>query len=465
MPPDQPNPTQPEPPQETKSTFTKADMLEVLKTLPHEVRQLAGKAPDHWGISMQCLAATALAHMAAAVGRFHCVVTAGCHKAAPFNLIVTGSEQVNQGRWIEALGQPWLESAQRIEDMQHRPTKRESVAHNDDFAAHRPGECFAEAALRVQKRTSQTLTKIHGALPGRLKSMMGNALDRSLACLNGPFDPVRELFLASRNATSEMASLLMASWNQVPLPADDGREVQGSVTILWRSTPRQVRRFLQSTAWLNAPAPVLLLREDGTPKQFPEVNTPEFAAWDTMLTELFHQRLRPPPPVCWCLESKACRLLESFGRELGARSVSSAAAGGSITWMQDLAVSLAIVLMCAESASRNGGGEIPPAKVQGAILLTRWLIELHLGAWMEIQKEPCTDITDDADNPDIVAIEEDILDAIRRKGPLSRRELSRSMHQLDARTRNKVLERLLRSEQIHENGDGRLELRSGLVAA
>jgi len=450
---------------------------QIITILPAQIKELACEAPN-WKVPAECLGLAALAQLGAALGNSQQVVLPGYSRPAPFNLVFVSDRPSGPARWLELLGESWLTSAREME-ARHRAkgARQAQVEFNrqqDEYQAtsSHANRRMMEAGLREARKACFPVTIVTTSSPAHLSAAIEKSFDRSVVSLNGGVDPCLELKNCAAKSVAELAAMLASSWRGLPFGSGTQTLQPGTLTLHWQTNRRDLRPVLFGSPkpWSQLAPPVIFLRQKGSPTWLPDLDTQAYKGWAALLRSFFELRNTAKGVSSWKVPMEALPLLTALDREISAAAMALPdPLGRMLMWLPELALPLALVLTLAKGVTasssetdKSSGLTIPLESVQGAIAIVRWLARRQHETllWIakgEPAKESVTGENDGTDKMDVEAVMEAIHGILERRGPLTKRELLRSFHKLDAGTRDKALQKLLDAGKIKENESGRLE--------
>jgi len=196
---------------------------------------------------------------------------------------------------------------------------------------------------------------------------------------------------------------------------------------------------------LAKPQPPVLYLCDPNPVAVRVPESDEEQNWVQLLKRIFDLRCTGEKTHC-SIDLAAEGSFGEFDRKLQTAPGVPAGLREHLVWLPELAERIAAILAVLENLP-----SINPECAARAIAVTRWLGRQHLKD-IGLQTSAAT-----AAPADISRAAEVMLEKIRGKGPLSRRELRRSYNNPDPAWFVPTLESLLKHQKIRASGENRLE--------
>jgi len=210
------------------------------------------------------------------------------------------------------------------------------------------------------------------------------------------------------------------------------------------------------------------MRQGEAPDFLKELPSSIREAWKAVLVACHMRRHRRCHITTWNLSDDAKKLWADFHEEI-LRDVSVFAPFSLpwFRWLPELMMRLALLLSVLRPFTERDAEErrtVEADVVHRACVLTRWLAGEHLECLRSLHRShpvnevPESDDCASIDTIDDKALEEAILEKLLKKGPLSRRELTRSFHKMPVLDLEGALKRLIRAGLVCETKEGRLQV-------
>ncbi|MGV3663890.1 MAG: hypothetical protein ACO1TE_27205 [Prosthecobacter sp.] len=453
--------------------------------VPPRLLALAAKGPALLGLEPRTVVVAGLAHSAAALGRSTLLDDGTAHTSSAFSLAAL-SDTPLPSNWLSTIGRGWLDQVHRFSSVTPEIAQAAIRQHIQETSIRKPGVKTRDPQMDgFMEQIPETLVNMlrvqfisNRVDPVTVSRSLVNCSDHSITLLNGAVDPLSEWSHLTPCKQRQCTEMITLSWNGRPLSiTPQGAETLSSLTCLWQTRTEHLRRawFSRESEATRNPPPILLFRQQGTPKRFPSVQSKDFVEWSQWLGAAFEFRLKQPKSYLITLDPQARQLAENWFTEFATVLGSMPApAQRWLCWLPDLVLRLYQLLLIGRALDKSRAGS--PKEPEGgpsrndspqemamvmsqAIRLTRWLSHEHYQVVQEFMGQTnASQVSTVTDTTDMEALQEDILRRLRDNGPLKRRELQRTFHHLPAAARDRALHCLKSRGQIHESPDGELKV-------
>jgi hypothetical protein len=218
--------------------------------------------------------------------------------------------------------------------------------------------------------------------------------------------------------------------------------------------------------WRKSPPPVVLFISERTPRFLPELNAEVYSAWSELLTSITRQFENSDDAIVWTLSPEADVRVGEFCRDILRHTAGLEPFGVEhFDWCHELVIRLAMLFMIWQHAAKRSDateGVITLEAVTRACCIGYWLMHEHYNCLKWLYSTPQLEVgeglNDVMEPVDMDRVRLGILRRLRTKGPLTRRELSRSFHELSSRSRDVILFHLKKQGLVTESDDGKLEI-------
>lgn len=475
--------------------FGCSNVDQVLDLLPRVISAMVEGAPCDLGVSAGAAVVAAIGQLSAALGGSHMLHCGGLKFPAQFNLLMVADYGVSVD-WLSRVAQPVIESAEQA--IRVRASANEGGCLKRFLAIERLVVTSHLFGLRGADEQSlayyRRMRAVHrpqilcwgNAHVAMVNEALRDSYDRTVCICNGAVDPIVEWQKLSRKNAEELLRLLLHSWTLKPLPAGIGGEsVPATLHMIAGTAIDAASRWLQeSRNWLDRQSvPILLFQQQGVPHWLRRESAGQESMFHILLKRCDEGRRNALRPTIWRLDDDAATVLIDFQKDFRRRSQSLPAdEQKEVHWIPDLCLRLNLLFAVADVEFREGAKraghdqQTSPRRIglkvsERAVVVTRWFAANHLKTLRLLKDEAtgsqapsrargvgATDIPDSADMTDTCAIESAICDKLRARGPLSRRELLRMFHKLNAETRDLAVKRLRGRGLITESADRKLML-------
>lgn len=453
--------------------------------VPPRLLALAAKGPALLGLEPRTIVVAGLAHLAAALGRSTLLDDGMASTSPAFNLAVL-SDTPLPSNWLPTIGRGWLEQVHRFSSVTPEIAQAAIRQHVQETSTRKPGVKTRDPQMdRLMEQIPENLVNMlrvqftsNRVDPSAVSRSLVQCRDHAITLLNGAVDPLSEWSHLTPCKQRQWTEMVTLSWTGRPLSITaQGAETSSSLTCLWQTRTEHLRRawFSRESETSRNPPPVLLFRQQGTPKRFPSVQSKDFVEWSQWLGAAFEFRLQEPKSTIISLDSQARLLAENWFTEFAAALGSMPVpAQRWLSWLPDLVLRLYQLLLIGRALDRSrtdkpkepdtgpSRKETPQEMMMvmsQAIRLTRWLSHEHYRVVQQMMGQSnASGISTATDTTDMEALQEDILRRLRDNGPLKRRELQRTFHNLPASARDEALHNLKSDGQILEGPDGELKV-------
>jgi hypothetical protein len=441
---------------------------EINDCLPSVLRALAAKAEDVFGLSPSTIAAAGLAHLAAAIGRSTLLDDGTAVTAPGYNFVAVSDDRCSAD-WLSAMGRGWTDNAASLRGLESKPiacaSRRPWVGAKDRRSTEKPeaGEPLDKQPLEQMGATINSIV---------LKDALVRSPDNAVALIQGADDPMFEWTRLKPGMQHNLSSLLSLSWQGRLLktgPRDPS--IKGSLTCLWQAQCAEIRHAWNhpSKSSKDSVPPFLLFSTKGKARRFPTQDASELAAWKQHVQTAFVHRLSRPAavfPMIFVAQA------EDFSRQL-MKAVQSCPAqmepwlhwtSGLLPRIINLLIHDKLLAMSQTPPNHSQKGPNDEKQksyqqlMRQSLMLTTWLLQSHHKTVQKILSQPGRQPSDNPDGTDNIGLSESIMRRLHDQGPLSRRELQRSFHQMSAQQRDKAVARLKSTGQVVETEDGKLAL-------
>ncbi|RBP35667.1 hypothetical protein DES53_12035 [Roseimicrobium gellanilyticum] len=450
------------------------NFAKALNIVPEPLKVLTVDAASRWKLRPESIMVVLLHVLAGIAGAKHRLRRAHLGISCPFNLIVCG-EAPTSHNWIEFFAEPWLGHLRgRL-----RMHQAFGAAHfmNELKSMDSQSSFLFGSALDKNKqlvRTQLTLAPCameRSPLPDKLLEALKHSWGRTVVSLNGGIDPMQELHSASRKQVVELSRLLQMSWKDMDLPAKGPIPCRGVIHLLWRSEITAARRVIwgPQSPWKAASPPVLVVTEGASPAYLVPLDAEVYGEWAKLCRRLVDSTESGHDAVVWSLSPEADALAAGFCVDLATNASKLAPLRPQqFAWFHELVIRLAMLLSITGKNENSVPGVdaiVSSEAMDAACILGRWLAREHYDClkWLRLGPDDdgrtIFDETYDIDSIDNFQLEMAIMDRLGDKGPMTRRELSRTFHEMTSRTRDRAISGLMRNGFVIEMPDGRVKLR------
>ena len=437
--------------------------------VPDVLQVMTLEAAGRWEMRPEPVLATLIHVLAGLVGTRHRLRRAHLGFSCPFSLAVCG-EAPSRQNWIEFLAEPWLGPIrQRIRMHQAFGSSHfiQELKDLEQTSALAYGSVLDRHKLAVRARMNLAPCALERSpLPGALLDALKHSCFRTVVSVNGGVDPMVELHSQGKKSITELCRILEMAWRDMDLPSKGPVPRRGTVHLLWRTDAQAARRIIWSAGspWNSLCPPVLLMREGPPPSYLAPLSAEAYSSWMGLCEKLAQSVESLQDSVVWSFLPEADAVAAAFCREIGAVPPELAPLNiHHFSWLHELVIRLGMLLTILDTLGQTTPTfefVIGAEKMEHASVLARWLAREHLDClkWLQNRApdDRHSDDLDGIDNIDIDQLKAAILERLASKGPLSRRELSRSFHEMPARARDCAISGLKKAGLVVEMADGRI---------
>ena len=437
--------------------------------VPGVLQVITLEAARRWEMRPEPILATLLHVLAGLAGTRHRLRRAHLGFSCPFSLVVCGDARSRQN-WIEFLAEPWLGPIrQRIRMHQAFGAAHfiQELKDLDQTSALAYGSVLDRHKIAVRARMNLAPCALERSpLPGDLLDALKHSYFRTVVSVNGGVDPMFELHAQGKKSTTELCRILEMAWRDMDLPSKGPVPRRGTVHLLWRTEAHAARQLIWNAGgpWNALCPPVLVMREGQPPSYLAPLDAEPYAGWIGLCEKLAQSVESLRDSVVWSLSPEADAVAAAFCREIGSASAELAPMNfHHFSWLHELVIRLGMLLTVLDTLDQtplNDDSVIGAEQMERACVLGRWLAREHMDClkWLRhsMPLDAHSDDLDGIDNIDIDQLKTAILERLASKGPISRRELSRSFHEMPARARDCAILGLKKVGLVVEMADGRI---------
>lgn len=442
--------------------------------VPRALQLLTLEAARRWDMRAEPILATLLHVLSGLAGTRHRLRRAHLGFSCPFNLVVCGDARSRQN-WMEYLAEPWLGPIRtRIRTNQafgaaHFLEELKGLEKTSSLAY---GSLFDKEKLALRAKLNLAPCALERSpLPGNLLDALKYSYLRSVVSLNSGVDPMSELIAKGKKTATELCRILEMAWRDMDLPSKGPIPRRGIIHLLWRTEATAARQVVHGagSSWNALCPPVLLMREGPQPAYLTPLEAEIYAGWTGLCSELTRSLESMRDAVVWSLSPEADKMAAAFCCEVAAVSPHLAPLSSHhFSWLHELVIRLGMLFSILESLGTTSPTDdfiVGVENMERACAVGRWLAQEHLECltWLRLPTPIGSAFDDQAgiDNIDIEQLRTAILERLASKGPMARRELSRSFHEMPAQTRDFAISSLKKAGLAVETTGGKVACAQG----
>jgi hypothetical protein len=439
---------------------------EAITALPQPLRNVVRQLSSTYGVEAKPIVAACLAVCGMAVGNLLQVEspTSRFRISVPFNLALCMSGDRSPG-WLNFLRAYLFGRISKLQcenqdlppnvardNLRSRIQRLEAARKTVDVDPQLIQ--VEELAIAMEKARLKPAVASIQFEPTVLKRVIEHSFDEAVTLADLGGDPVERFLELKKQDRQELVRLLNCSWDGLPLFMGE-RTLTAALSVFWPTREEMLVPFFECEAISGSQPPAILLIPGGTEAiSASSLKIPDEDAWISLIDRLFFLRCHNSPTQFPVDESAEVRLCD-FTREIGT-AVGKSVVRRYITWLPELALRLAILFA---AIAQQSDDDAPPAAVDSAILITKWLAGAHLQVVRSMADAPGTLSvrgTDNAASTDRKDPAEVMLRKIRQKGPIPYRQLWRSYNKPKAAWFQHTLDSLLQDGRVTKTEAGML---------
>jgi hypothetical protein len=441
-----------------KDLFGDEDAQSLCAGCPPIIQDTAAEVIKTFGAAPEAAIAVLLNVAAAALGSRVRLQMRDTRTIAPAFSLIVGHNQFRELVWFDMLQAPlvcrvtgmqldlYTEGTRKIEQaIKQRCADLDAAVKTDGPNPVLVAQAKLDIA-RLEAGLHPSVVLNRFSIKG-LAEQLAHAFDPAILSVTAGSDPMDDIASLKPAERRELVRVLNLSWEGQPIQLNRGT-IPGVISLLW-CTPRTNLDRLRYWREFHAgamPAPVvLLLSPEGPGGGVPNAHMQD---WQLLVNTFFDLRCIAKEPRLYTLTAAADKLLSEWTNGFTAKLHSlPPELARHLVWLPQLARRLALLM---EVMGNPNGDTISEAAAQAAVGVIRALGRAHFGTLLEVVLPGTTAPADNTDPAD------KMLDTIRKKQPITRRELRRSFDDQHVGWFNKALAGLMSLGKVRTDEEGLL---------
>ncbi len=444
---------------------------EILKLLPSFVVELTHHAARQWSMEPSVVLISCLQVLAAANGAAQRLQYGPACLSALFNIISCVSDGMS-GNIFEHLASPLLKASRRASQRPHAMSRK--ILEEEERKLRkleampiglvgRPAPYQLDQHILNNQQLLRPVISAYSSSAKRLTSLLDHSFDRCVVSLGNQPGAVALDAPGAKANLHDLGEMLWLSWKGLELPNSSGIPCPGVVHLCWQMTPKNLAALMYASRspWKKCRPPVFIAYHGSSAGQLAPLEEPTFGEWSRHVEALHSIRSKTLMPLVWSLSAESAQRFHGYCCESEKVAYPSESTTQQI--VPAIILKLALLLSILDVFTQEDKPDefvVSDSTMEKACKIALWLSQEH--------SRTCDSLRDavnaigaelghgGVDSIDNAEVDDAILDCIKRKGPLSRREICRSFHQLSYRTRDRALDRLLKKKSVTECPSGLL---------
>ncbi len=444
---------------------------EILQLLPSFVVELTHHAARQWTMEPSAALISCLQVLAAANGAAQQLQYGPACLTSPFNIIFCVSDGMS-GNIFEHLASPLLKASRRGTERHHAISRK--ILEEEERKLRkleampvglvgRPAPYELDQHILNNQQLLRPVISAYSSSAKRLTGLLDHSFDRCVVSLGNQPGAVALDAPGAKANLNDLGEMLWLSWKGLELPNSSGIPCPGVVHLCWQMTPKNLAALMYArrSPWKKCCPPLLIAYHGSNANHLAPLEEPIFGVWSRHVEALHSIRCKTMMPLVWSLSPASAHRLHAYRCEFEKVAHPSESTAQQI--LPEITLKLALLLSILDVFTQEDKPDefvVSDSTMEKACKIALWLSQEH-SRFCDSLRDAVNAIGGElehggVDSIDDAEVDDAILDCVKRKGPLSRRDICRSFHQLSYRTRDRALDRLLKKKSVTECPSGLL---------